>query len=149
MVYLVEKYDTNHKLSASTEGEKYEQLQWLMFQASGQGSVLSLLSFEVMPLNLNQPIFRPELVVPTHPQGKAPRRCWAIQQRDPPHSRGIGWRACQQKLPRWRKAYDRRSGIYSLEWLHTCTARFRIRYGEGVSKHCQVSIIGFSYIFCE
>lgn len=39
IVYLVDKYDPEHKVSAATENEKYEQLQWLMFQASGQGWV--------------------------------------------------------------------------------------------------------------
>ena len=37
MVYLVDKYDRQHKISASTEDDKYHQLQWLYFQASGQG----------------------------------------------------------------------------------------------------------------
>jgi len=37
ITYLVEKYDAEHKISASTDNEKYEQLQWLMFQMSGQG----------------------------------------------------------------------------------------------------------------
>ncbi|KIP08814.1 hypothetical protein PHLGIDRAFT_23327 [Phlebiopsis gigantea 11061_1 CR5-6] len=34
--YLAEKYDTDHRISA-TGDEKYHQLQWLFFQASGQG----------------------------------------------------------------------------------------------------------------
>ena len=33
----MEKYDPQHKISASTEGDKYHQLQWMFFQASGQG----------------------------------------------------------------------------------------------------------------
>ena len=37
IVYLVDKYDTGHKVSASTDGDKYKQLQWLFFQSSGQG----------------------------------------------------------------------------------------------------------------
>ena len=37
MTYLVDKYDTEHKISAATEEDKYRQLQWLFFQASGQG----------------------------------------------------------------------------------------------------------------
>ncbi|KAH9919705.1 glutathione S-transferase C-terminal-like protein [Fomitopsis serialis] len=37
MVYLVEKYDTEHKISVSDADEKAQQLQWLFFQASGQG----------------------------------------------------------------------------------------------------------------
>ena len=36
-VYLVDKYDPEHKISAVTEGDKFHQLQWLFFQASGQG----------------------------------------------------------------------------------------------------------------
>ncbi|KZT69092.1 glutathione S-transferase [Daedalea quercina L-15889] len=37
MTYLVEKYDTEHKISVSNFEEKIQQLQWLFFQASGQG----------------------------------------------------------------------------------------------------------------
>lgn len=36
LAYLVDKYDTEHKISASTEADKAKQLQWLFFQASGQ-----------------------------------------------------------------------------------------------------------------
>jgi len=37
LTYLAERYDTEHKFSASTEEDKYKQLQWLFFQSSGQG----------------------------------------------------------------------------------------------------------------
>lgn len=37
LLYLAEKYDTAHAFSASSEQGKLEQLQWLFFQASGQG----------------------------------------------------------------------------------------------------------------
>ena len=37
IVYLVGKYDPEHKVSAATDADKYKQLQWLFFQASGQG----------------------------------------------------------------------------------------------------------------
>ncbi|KAI0685586.1 glutathione S-transferase [Cytidiella melzeri] len=37
ILYLVDTYDTEHKISVSDTKEKYEQLQWLFFQASGQG----------------------------------------------------------------------------------------------------------------
>jgi len=37
ITYLVEKYDTAHKISAATPEDKIHQLQWLFFQASGQG----------------------------------------------------------------------------------------------------------------
>ncbi|KAI0731869.1 thioredoxin-like protein [Fomitopsis betulina] len=37
MLYLVEKYDTAHRISAVTADERAHQLQWLFFQASGQG----------------------------------------------------------------------------------------------------------------
>ena len=39
LLYLVEKYDTEHKISAETFEDKASQLQWLFFQSSGQGSV--------------------------------------------------------------------------------------------------------------
>ncbi|KAI0685588.1 glutathione S-transferase C-terminal-like protein [Cytidiella melzeri] len=37
IVYLVDNYDTEHKISVSDTKQKYEQLQWLFFQSSGQG----------------------------------------------------------------------------------------------------------------
>ncbi|KAI9059894.1 glutathione transferase Ure2p class [Trametes sanguinea] len=37
LLYLVERYDTQNTLGVSSEGEKYQLLQWLFFQASGQG----------------------------------------------------------------------------------------------------------------
>ena len=41
MLYLVEKYDPEHKISVADGNDKYAQLQWLFFQASGQGYVPS------------------------------------------------------------------------------------------------------------
>ncbi|PCH36184.1 glutathione S-transferase C-terminal-like protein [Wolfiporia cocos MD-104 SS10] len=37
LLYLVDKYDTTHKLSVEKLEDKITQLQWLFFQASGQG----------------------------------------------------------------------------------------------------------------
>ncbi|EKM53806.1 uncharacterized protein PHACADRAFT_260340 [Phanerochaete carnosa HHB-10118-sp] len=37
LLYLVERYDPEHKVSVADAGEKFHQLQWLFFQASGQG----------------------------------------------------------------------------------------------------------------
>ncbi|KZO92210.1 glutathione S-transferase C-terminal-like protein [Calocera viscosa TUFC12733] len=37
LLYLVDRYDKDHKLSAATDAEKAIQNQWLFFQASGQG----------------------------------------------------------------------------------------------------------------
>ena len=37
LTYLVEKYDPEHKISFVQHEEKIQQLQWLFFQASGQG----------------------------------------------------------------------------------------------------------------
>ena len=42
ILYLVEKYDKEHKISVTDEQEKFIILQWLFFQASGQGCVLYL-----------------------------------------------------------------------------------------------------------
>ena len=39
LLYLVEKYDPEHKLSVATFDEKIQLTQWLFFQASGQGCV--------------------------------------------------------------------------------------------------------------
>ncbi|KAH9896998.1 glutathione S-transferase C-terminal-like protein [Cubamyces lactineus] len=37
LLYLVEKYDKEHKLSVEDLNEKFKLIQWLFFQASGQG----------------------------------------------------------------------------------------------------------------
>ncbi|KAI0946884.1 hypothetical protein AcW1_010217 [Taiwanofungus camphoratus] len=37
MTYLVEKYDTAHKISVAAPDDKIIQLQWLFFQGTGQG----------------------------------------------------------------------------------------------------------------
>ncbi|GJE97875.1 glutathione S-transferase [Phanerochaete sordida] len=37
LYYLVEKYDPEHKVSVTDEGDKFHQLQWLFYQSSGQG----------------------------------------------------------------------------------------------------------------
>ena len=42
LIYLVENYDTEHKISVTDPKEKAIQLQWLFFQASGQGSVFQI-----------------------------------------------------------------------------------------------------------
>ncbi|PSS32159.1 hypothetical protein PHLCEN_2v2067 [Hermanssonia centrifuga] len=37
LLYLVSKYDPEHKISVTGEDEKFHLTQWLFFQASGQG----------------------------------------------------------------------------------------------------------------
>jgi len=37
ITYLAEKYDTEHKISVASMEDRMHQLQWLFFQASGQG----------------------------------------------------------------------------------------------------------------
>ena len=37
VLYLLEKYDKENKFGVTDEGDKYKLLQWLFFQASGQG----------------------------------------------------------------------------------------------------------------
>ncbi|OBZ71376.1 Glutathione S-transferase 2 [Grifola frondosa] len=37
LMYLAAKYDPDHKISATTDKDRIQQLQWLFFQASGQG----------------------------------------------------------------------------------------------------------------
>lgn len=41
LLYLVENYDKEHKLSVADVNEKFKLIQWLFFQASGQGCVFS------------------------------------------------------------------------------------------------------------
>ena len=36
ILYLIDKYDPEHKLSVTDEKERYQLIQWLFFQASGQ-----------------------------------------------------------------------------------------------------------------
>ncbi|OBZ71599.1 Glutathione S-transferase 1 [Grifola frondosa] len=43
--YLIDKYDTEHKISVTKFEEKITQLQWLFFQASGQGPYFGQLGF--------------------------------------------------------------------------------------------------------
>ncbi|KAI0644616.1 glutathione S-transferase C-terminal-like protein [Trametes meyenii] len=37
LLYLVDKYDKDNTLNATNDADKYKLLQWLFFQASGQG----------------------------------------------------------------------------------------------------------------
>ena len=39
LLYLVDKYDPEHTLSVADDKEKHAMVQWLFFQASGQGCV--------------------------------------------------------------------------------------------------------------
>ena len=39
IAYLLEKYDPEYRLSFEKLEDRMEQLQWLFFQAAGQGSV--------------------------------------------------------------------------------------------------------------
>ena len=43
VLYLVDKYDPEHNLGVTDEKERYRLIQWLFFQASGQGCVFRLL----------------------------------------------------------------------------------------------------------
>ena len=46
LLYLTDKYDPEKRLTVTDEKDKYALVQWLFFQASGQGCVsLSLSSF--------------------------------------------------------------------------------------------------------
>lgn len=37
ILYLIEKYDKERRMTVEEEKEKYQLLQWMFFQASGQG----------------------------------------------------------------------------------------------------------------
>ena len=52
LLYLVDKYDTEKKLTVTDEKERYSMIQWLFFQASGQGCVLFLPSTHCTALRL-------------------------------------------------------------------------------------------------
>jgi glutathione S-transferase len=67
MIYLADKYDVNHKISAANEDEKYQQLQWLLFQASGQGCVCLVTSDYDLYIESNQSVLWTKRVVPTCP----------------------------------------------------------------------------------
>ena len=43
ILYLIDKYDPEHNLGVTDEKERYQLIQWLFFQASGQGCVFRLL----------------------------------------------------------------------------------------------------------
>ena len=42
LLYLVDKYDTEKKFSVTDEKERASMIQWLFFQASGQGYVFGI-----------------------------------------------------------------------------------------------------------
>jgi glutathione S-transferase len=67
MIYLADKYDVNHKISASNESEKYQQLQWMLFQASGQGCVCLVASDYYLYFDSSQSVLWTKRVVPTLP----------------------------------------------------------------------------------
>ena len=48
MLYLVDRYDKERKLTVTDEKEKYSLVQWLFFQASGQGCVSVSFSVRVV-----------------------------------------------------------------------------------------------------
>ena len=72
MLYLVDKYDKEKKLALTgdKEEEKYQLLQWLFFQASGQGYVIP--SSSVIP-QLTVLTSRPPL--PRHAVRTSDRPC--------------------------------------------------------------------------
>lgn len=43
--YLIDKYDQEHKISVPEGAEKYTQLQWVYFQASGQAPYFGQLAW--------------------------------------------------------------------------------------------------------
>ena len=45
ILYLADKYDPERRLSVESERERYAMIQWLFFQASGQGYVAPLLNW--------------------------------------------------------------------------------------------------------
>ena len=45
LLYLADKYDPERRLTVSDEKQKYSLVQWLFFQASGQGCVSLRLLF--------------------------------------------------------------------------------------------------------
>ena len=42
LLYLVDKYDTDNRLTSSVPEERYQIIQWLFFQSSGQGYCCSI-----------------------------------------------------------------------------------------------------------
>lgn len=72
--YLLETYDTENKLSYTKAPEKFQQLQWLHFQMSGQGeqhpgrSSMCLLGV----IDSFRTLLRPKSLVRALPSGKAP-----------------------------------------------------------------------------
>lgn len=51
VLYLVDKYDTEKRISVSDEKERYQLIQWLFFQASGQGCVFPFRALGQMVVN--------------------------------------------------------------------------------------------------
>ena len=69
LLYLADKYDTEKRLTVTDEKERYSLIQWLFFQASGQGSVLVTVNSYCAGTHslAMQPVLRPGCVVPLVP----------------------------------------------------------------------------------
>lgn len=116
MLYLVENYDKEHKLSVADVNEKFKLIQWLFFQASGQGYVFCLLSSSIVLLADGvsgiQTVLRPGGVVHEIPSGEAPERDRALPKGDPPRARRARERALQAGVARRWKAHRCRPFVH-------------------------------------
>ena len=96
--YLIEKYDTTHRISVESLEDKAIQQRWLYFQASGQGCVLFLRVHVTLTLTIivSQPILRSIRVVRLGRSSRAtqPRRRGALPEGDP----SCLWRARRASL---------------------------------------------------
>ncbi|KZT19107.1 glutathione S-transferase, partial [Neolentinus lepideus HHB14362 ss-1] len=77
LAYLADKYDTERKFSASTEDDKYKQLQWLLFQASGQGPYFGQAAWFRIPSAIERYQNKVELFLKV-PDGELAKREWLI-----------------------------------------------------------------------
>ena len=100
LLYLADKYDTEKKLTVTDDKEKYTLIQWLFFQASGQGYVsfipsLSRASSRAFPRYSSrhelthgscrtQPVLWPGILVHELPPREGPLRDRALPERDRP-----------------------------------------------------------------
>ncbi|KAH8930415.1 glutathione S-transferase [Atractiella rhizophila] len=71
ILYLVDKYDTERKFSAATPEEKFIELQYLFFQASGQGPYFGQLAWFIF--------YHPEKIDSVHERYKNEiNRVWSV-----------------------------------------------------------------------
>ena len=106
ITYLLEKYDTEHKISFEKLEDRMLQTQWLFFQAAGQACVchciisLALLARLTSFRGLTQSILRSSGVFQVLQPREDPSRHRTLREGNPPRARCPGWCPGQEAVAR-------------------------------------------------